>query len=171
MINFKDHPEFKPNITPKQMFEIGIMGGTYFRKIKSPKTGKIYKNHHKKFKFLNNIPNEKLIQQKYDKNINYYKVEVGTSYEFWMEKGWIKEKFDPYGWIQWYCNFYNGRRTEDDRRQINRWKKSAGPKGRFRNQLQRKINEVGKNDRNIYPRLRQTLLHWGLDSKKIKVKK
>ena len=171
MINFKDHPEFKPNITPKQMFEIGIMGGTYFRKIKSPKTGKIYKNHNKKFKFLNNIPNEKLIQQKYDKNINYYKVEVGTSYEFWMEKGWIKEKFDPYGWIQWYCNFYNGRRTEDDRRQINRWKKSAGPKGRFRNQLQRKINEVGKNDPNIYPRLRQTLLHWGLDSRKMKVKK
>ena len=171
MINFKEHPEFKPNITPKQMFEIGIMGGTYFRKIKSPKTGKIYKNHHKKFKFLNNIPNEKLIQQKYDKNINYYKVEVGTSYKFWMEKGWIKEKFDPYGWIQWYCNFYNGRRTEDDRRQINRWKKSAGPKGRFRNQLQRKINEVVKNDPNIYQRLRQTLLHWGLDSRKMKVKK
>ena len=90
MINFKDHPEFKPNITPKQMFEIGIMGGSYFRKIKSPKTGKIYKNHHKKFKFLDKIPLNKLVQKNYDKYINYYKVEVGTSYEFWMSKNWIK---------------------------------------------------------------------------------
>ena len=39
-IYFKDYPEFKPNITPKEMFELGIMGGSYFRVIKSPKTKK-----------------------------------------------------------------------------------------------------------------------------------
>jgi len=167
---FYDYPEFTPNITPKGMFKLGIMGGTYFREIKSPKTKKTYKNHHKKFKFLNKIPNEKLTQKIYDKNINFYKVEVGTSYEFWMSKSWIKEQYDPYGWIEWYCNFYNGRRTPDDLRQINRWKKSAGPKGRFRNQLKNKIKEVGKNDEKIYPRLRQTLLHWGFDSRKLTVK-
>lgn len=170
MKTFKDYPEFTPNISPKDMFNLGIMGGSYFRVIKSPKTKKIYKNHHKKFKFLNKISDDKLIQQEYDININYYKVHVGTTYDFWMSKGWIKEEYDPYGWIEWYCNFYNGRRTPDDQRQINRWKKSAGPKGRFRNQLQRKINEVGKNDEKIYPRLRQTLLHWGLDSRKLRVK-
>ena len=167
---FNDYPEFTPNITPKNMFKLGIMGGTYFRIIKSPKTKKIYKNHHKKFKFLNKIPNEKLTQKIYDKNINFYKVEVGTSYEFWMSKSWIKEQYDPYGWIEWYCNFYNGRRTEDDLRQINRWKKSAGPKGRFRNLMHTKIIKNGKNDAKIYPRLRQTLLHWGFDSRKLRVK-
>lgn len=171
MKKFKDHPEFTPNISPKDMFKLGIMGGSYFRIIKSPKTKKIYKNHHKKFKFLNQISDNKLIQQKYDKNINYYKVEVGTSYDFWMSKNWIKEEYDPYGWIEWYCNFYNGRRTPDDRRQINRWKKSTGPKGRFRNQLQRKINEIGNNSPDIYPRLRQTMIHWAYDSRKMRIKK
>ena len=170
MITFHDYPDFKPNISPKEMFEIGIMGGSYFRKIKSPKTGKIYKDHHKKFKFLKDISKNKIINREYDKSINRYNVVVGTSYEYWMSKNWIKEDIDPYGWIEWYCNFYNGRRSEDDKRQINRWKKSAGPKGRFRNQLQRKINDMRSNKETIYPRLRQTLLHWGCDSRKMSVK-
>ena len=168
-IYFKDHPEFRPNIAPKDMFKLGIMGGSYFRKIKSPKTKKIYQNHHKHFKFLKDIPDNLIINQEYDKSVNYYKVEVGTSYEYWMEKNWIKEDIDPYGWIEWYCNFYNGRRTEDDIRQINRWKKSAGPKGRFKNQLQNKVNELRSNGEKIYPRLRQTLLHWAYDSRKMKI--
>lgn len=171
MKKFPDFPDFTPNITPKQMFELGIMGGSYFREIKSPKTKKTYKNHHKKFKFLKHIPDNKIIQQTYDKSVNRYNVIVGTSYEYWMSKKWIKEDVDPYGWIEWYCNFYNGRRTDDDRRQINRWKKSAGPKGRFRNQLQRKVNELESNSETIYPRLRQTLLHWAYDSRKMKIKK
>lgn len=170
MKKFNDYPDFRPNISPKEMFEIGIMGGSYFRVIKSPKTKKTYKNHHKKFSFLKNIPNNKIALQEYDKSVNRYNVVVGTSYEYWMSKNWIKEDIDPYGWIEWYCNFYDGRRTYDDRRQINRWKKSAGPKGRFRNQLQRKVNELGSNSEKIYPRLRQTLLHWGFDSRKMTVK-
>ena len=166
-IYFKDYPDFKPNITPKEMFELGIMGGSYFRVIKSPKTKKTYKNHHKKFKFLNNIPKEKLTKKEYDKNINFYKVEVGTSYEFWIGKNWIKEKYDPYGWIEWYCNFWQGRRSEDDIRQIGRWKRLAGENGRFRKQLQNKINKIGRNDDNVYKGMRQTLLHWGFDSTKM----
>lgn len=168
---FKDYPDFKPNITPKEMFKLGIMGGFYFRQIKSPKTKKVYNNHHKMFKFLKGIPDNKLINTEYDKEINYYKVVVGTSYDFWMRKKWINEEVDPYGWIEWYCNFYNGRRTYDDIRQINRWKKIAGTKGRFRNQLQRKVNEQGSNNETIYPRLRQTLLHWAYDSRKMTVKR
>ena len=42
-IYFKDHPEFRPNITPKDMFNMGIMGGSYFRKIKSPEQKKYIK--------------------------------------------------------------------------------------------------------------------------------
>ena len=37
----------------------------------------------------------------------------------WESSGWINP-CDPYGWFQWYCWFYLGRRTSDDERQIGR---------------------------------------------------
>merc|ERR1712146_856936 len=70
---------------------------------------------------------------------------------------------DPYGWFQWYCRFYQGRRSTDDTRQVSRWCKLAGPKGRFRNQLigncARKATSY--DDASISPVIRQSLLHWG----------
>ena len=92
---------------------------------------------------------------------NKYKVNVGTSLEFWEGKNWIT-KHDPYGWVQWYCNFYKGRRSPDDRRQINRWKGISGEKGRFRKWLVTLIlKKNGKwNDKTISPKIRQTLQHW-----------
>ena len=168
-IVFVDYPDFQPNITPPQMFNIGIMGGYYFRPIKSSKTQRQY-NHQSKYSFLQNISKDKYASKVYDKNINKYKVKVGTTYEFWMEKGWIEESIDPYGWIEWYCNFWLGRRSIDDDRQIKRWKNIAGENGRFRKQLQNKINELGNNDENIYKGMRQTLLHWGFDSSKMTAK-
>ena len=68
------------------------------------------------------------------KKINKYEVNVGTSLEFWEDKGWIK-KNNPYGWMHWYCDFYTGKRCKDDRRQIDRWVRTAGPKSRFRPNL------------------------------------
>ena len=69
--------------------------------------------------------------------------------------------------FQWYCMFYRGRRCNDDARQISRWLKSAGPKGRFRSQLCNKIlaAKTTCNDTSISPVIRQTLLHWGLEIK------
>ena len=48
-IHFKDYPDFKPNLTPKQMFEMGSFGGTYWRPIYSSITNKKYKNEYKQF--------------------------------------------------------------------------------------------------------------------------
>lgn len=86
-----------------------------------------------------------------------------TALGMWESSGWISDA-DPYGWFQWYCRFYEGRRSSDDARQIARWKGVAGPKGRFRSQLCNKIvsAKARHDDVSISPVIRQTLWHWGL---------
>jgi hypothetical protein len=98
---------------------------------------------------------------KYNVQINKYGKKVGTTLEFWEDKNWI-EKQDPYGWVQWYCEFYLGRRSNDDKRQISRFNKLAGPNGRFRKWLITLILKKGLDWDNydISPAIRQTLQHW-----------
>ena len=172
-IFFSDRPEFRPNLSPRQIFKLGSFGGTYWRPIKSKFYDTILKNKHKKFpnSWWKGIPEEHLTKpfDKYDVKINKYGKKVGTTLEFWEGKNWI-EKQDPYGWMQWYCEFYSGRRSKDDDRQIKRWCQLAGPNGRFRKWLITQILKKGtKKDwdsHSISPAIRQTLQHWGYKLKK-----
>ena len=154
--------DFAPNLTPKQIFELGSFGGTYWRPIYSSVVNKHLHDVHLKYPFLKSIPENLLTSPIYDKHLNKYDVEVGTSLEFWESKGWI-HKQNPYGWVHWYCDYYLGKRSPDDFRQIQRWKNIAGKNGRFRRNLIRQIRRKhGKwNDYSISPKIRQTLQHWG----------
>ena len=164
VIHFKDYPEFKPNLTPSEMFKYGSFGGTYWRPIYSAITNKNYKDIHKKYpkSWWKGLNDNMLVQSEYDKNINKYGVKVGTSLEYWQEKGWIT-KYHPYGWVHWYCDFYLGKRGPDDERQIKRWLGLAGENGRFRKFLITLIKKKNGewNDETISPKIRQTLQHWG----------
>jgi hypothetical protein len=127
MIEFSDRPDFRPSLTPREMFLTGSFGGTHWRPIYSAVTRKRYTNQHKKEKdnkgkpCFRGISDELLCQSVYDKTINKYGVKCGSSLEAWEGSGWIHPQ-DPYGWVQWYTRFYYGRRTADDDRQIKRWK-------------------------------------------------
>ena len=165
---FKDYPDFKPNLTPKEIFKSGSFGGTYWRPIHSTITNKNYKNIHLKYpkSWWKNIPENWLITpyENYDKSINKYKVKVGTTLEFWENSNWIN-KLNPYGWVHWYCDFYLGKRTDDDKRQIDRWKGIASDNGRFKKRLVNMIKDkkTKYDDYKISPKIRQTLLHWGYE--------
>ena len=58
--------------------------------------------------------------------------------------------------------YWSGRRSKDDKRQINRWKKIVS---RFRGKLVKMIRDAGSkfDDYSISPKIRQILLHWGCE--------
>jgi hypothetical protein len=174
MPKFKDHPEFKPNLTPRQMFLKGIFidQGGYWRPIYSSVAGEELSNQHKEFPFLNDLPKDLLINPSKDyKNLNKYGVKCGSSLLDWEGKNWIKPP-DFYGWVHWYCRFYAGRRSSDDERQIKRWLALAGPNGRFKKMLINKIKKAGSShdDYTISPVIRQVLLQWGYEITKTDLK-
>lgn len=142
-----DNPEFKPELSPKQMLELGVFGGRYLTDC----TEEFPKDW---------FENAKLSPGKPNPNLNYFKVNASKPLSYWQTKGWIHPA-DPRGWFQWYCRYYYGRRLpEEDKRQIKRWKA-----------MKRHIAQLKKNcepfDLDCRRRQRQALLHWAYDSRKI----
>lgn len=140
-------PEFKPELTPKEMLELGVFGGKYMTDCKDEFPPSWYKN-------------AKLSPERKNPQLNFFKVDASLSLKKWEEKGWINP-VDPRGWFQWYCRYYYGRRMpQEDRRQIKRWKA-----------MKRHVGAVVKNctpmDLNCRLKQRQALLHWAYDSRKI----
>ena len=139
-------PEFKPELTPREMLALGVFGGKYITDCRRefPKSW---------------FARAKLAQDKRDDALNYFGVDASQPLSEWRRKGWI-HKDDPRGWFQWYCRYYLGRRTEDDERQIKRWKA-------FRRHLRQIEAHCERGDFSCRRRQRQALLHWAYDSRKI----
>ena len=139
--------DFEPDLSPKQMLELGVFGGKYMTDCK------------------NEFPKDwftkaKLCHERHDPELNFFKVNASQPLSVWRAKGWIY-KDDPRGWFQWYCRYYMGRRLpEEDKKQIKRWKA-----------IRRHIGQIKNNclpgDLNCRRKQRQALLHWAYDSRNI----
>ncbi len=140
-------PEFAPELTPRQMLELGVFGGKYITDTRDEFPASWFTR-------------AKLSPQRRDPTLNFFAVDASQKLSVWREKGWIHPD-DPRGWFQWYCRYYLGRRMpEEDRRQIGRWKAMR----RHIRQIQ--VNcEPGNLD--CRRRQRQALLHWAYDSRRI----
>jgi hypothetical protein len=140
-------PEFRPELTPKEMLSLGIFGGKYMTDS------------------VNEFPRDwfleaKLSPGRHDPSLNYFGVSAGQPLSVWRAKGWIYPD-DPRGWFQWYCRYCFGRRIEgEDARQIRRWKA-----------MRRHVRQIEKNcrprDLSCRRRQRQALLQWAYDSREI----
>ena len=149
--------DFGPYVSPVEVIKKGAFGGTYFRDIYSGVNDRFYKNSWNEFEELDDIDKKYYASDFYDVSVNKYGVECGTLLRFWESKGWINE-IEPYGWFQLYFRYWKGRTSEDDEREINRWKRIVS---RFKGILFRLINK-GKDSLKI----RKLLLHWGYELEK-----
>jgi hypothetical protein len=110
MIQFKDRPDFTPCYTPIEMFKLGIFGGAYFKlETNLPE------------QFINEAEGLLISENRENKHSNRYGIISGTSLEWWLQQGLIRDE-DPNGWVEWYVKFYYGRRHHDDDRQIKRFR-------------------------------------------------
>lgn len=160
---------FRPNRTPEEVLRAGAFGGTYFRNIYSSVTRKSYQDQWKELPsaWVQGLKPGRYLSRgwgSYDVSVNKFKAKCGQTLEQWESSGWMMDQ-DPYGWFQWYCRFFQGRRSGDDARQIGRWLKCCGPKGRWKSNLCGKVIIAGKafNDPSVSPVVRQTLLHWAYE--------
>jgi len=142
--NFDDG--FEPQLTPKEMLELGVFGGKYMTDCRAEFPASWFRN-------------AKLSPERRNRQLNFFGVNASQPLKVWRRKGWIYEE-DPRGWFQWYCRYYMGRRCIDDDRQIKRWRA-----------IRRHVAQIKKNcrrgDLDCHRRQRQALLHWAYDSRKI----
>lgn len=138
--------DFKPELTPKEMLMLGVFGGKYMTDCQE--------------EFPNDwFVDARLSPKKKDIGLNYFSVDASQPLREWQRKGWIHPQ-DPRGWFQWYCRYYMGRRTEDDARQIKRWKA-------FRRHASAVKKNCEKYDFSCRKKQRQALLHWAYDSRNL----
>jgi hypothetical protein len=140
------HPDFRPELTPREMLTLGVFGGKYLTDCRAEFPASWFAN-------------AKLCHERHDPALNFFGVNASQPLAVWRKKGWIYRE-DPRGWFQWYCRYYLGRRCPDDERQIRRW--SA-----LRRHVAQLRGACRPGDLSCRPRQRQALLHWAYDSRLI----
>jgi hypothetical protein len=140
------HPDFRPQLTPKEMLELGVFGGKYMTDCAAEFPADWFDN-------------ARLCSSRHDPALNYFGVNASQSLTEWRRRGWIHAD-DPRGWFQWYCRYFMGRRSGDDDRQIRRW-------CAMRRHLAQIKQNCARGDLTCRRKQRQALLHWAYDTRKL----
>ena len=135
-------PEFRSDLTPAQMLELGVFGRKYMTDTQGEFPAEWFER-------------ARLSPVRRDCSLKFFRVDASQLLAVWRAKGWI----DPRGLFQWYCRYHMGRRMpEDDWRQIARWKA-----------IQRHIVRTRRNcepgDLDCCKANSRALLHWAYDSR------
>ena len=139
------HSEFRPELTPKDMLELGVFGGKYMTDCADEFPADWFDN-------------ARLCAERHDPELNFFCINASQPLSEWRRKGWIYDD-DPRGWFQWYCRYYVGRRCADDDRQIKRWRG-------MRRHIAQIIKNCQRGDLYCRRKQRQALLHWAYDSRR-----
>jgi hypothetical protein len=138
------HPNFNPELSPKQILESGAFEGQYCNDCIFEFPREWFEKATKNNKFSPDKPNSEL---------NKFKVKSRQPLSVWRKNNWIYGD-DPRGWFQWYMRYYLGRRDDSvDTKQIARW-----------NSFKRHVGQIKANckpgDKECRPKQRQALLQW-----------
>lgn len=149
-------PGFNPHYTPREILELGVFGGTYFSKYRSqqglPK------------ELFEGLPIEKYDAASFDVNNNYFQVNADQRRrDFNMPNEF--RMIDPFGWFQWYCNFFYGRKTGADVHRSAQWKDELQTIMFYINKAC-ELQEKPLTDLTVEPVWRQQALNFGWDSTK-----
>ncbi len=117
------HPDFHPDLTPKEMLELGVFGGKYMTDCAAEYPADWFEN-------------AKLCPERHDPRLNYYGVNASLPLSVWRAKGWIFQETPGAGFsgivvtswenVAWTMSARSGggRRSGD----IScRWKRTADP--------------------------------------------
>ena len=140
------HPDYRPELTPRQMLAIGVFGGKYMTDCAAEYPADWFEG-------------ARLCPERHDPTLNCFGVNASQPLSVWRAKGWIYPE-DPRGWFQRYCRYFLGRRCPDDGRQVRRWRA-----------VRRHVAQLEQNcrprDLDCRRRQRQALLHLAYDSRRI----
>ncbi|KAK6383521.1 hypothetical protein LTS17_002813 [Exophiala oligosperma] len=175
--HFQSHPTFKPNKSPLSILLEGAFGGSYFgpwycRTLHLTLEGDHIHTLPPSWLAQLDPPTKYLISGSYDAGLNKHGVSCGQTLTEWESAGWINFDHDPRGWFEWYIRFFLGRRLDDgeDERQMGRWSRCVGPKGRWKRVLLKKYVQAGvrsvfdeedtEEENRVSPVIHQTCHHW-----------
>ena len=80
------HPNFRAQLTPKEMLELGVFGGKYMTDCTAEFP-------------IDWFVKVRLCSERHDPDLNLFGVNASQPLAEWRRKGWIYEE-DPRGWLQ-----------------------------------------------------------------------